>query len=102
MRTRRVRKSAEQWSELVEQFDCSDDSMECFCQQQDLALSTFQRWRSTIHRSKTLGSSDTASEFTRVTTPPASMRTSPASMPPTITVQFGTAVTLTIQTAESA
>lgn len=27
MRTRRARKSIEQWSELVDQFDCSDDSM---------------------------------------------------------------------------
>ena len=37
MRTRRARKSIEQWSELVEQFDCGSDSMELFCQQQDLA-----------------------------------------------------------------
>ena len=57
MRTRRARKSFEQWSELVEQFDCSNDSMERFCEQQDLALSTFQRWRSTIHKSKALGTS---------------------------------------------
>ena len=59
MRTRRARKSFEKWSELVEQFDCSNDSMERFCQQQDLAMSTFQRWRSTIRRSKTLGTSET-------------------------------------------
>jgi len=102
MRTRRARKSVEQWSELVEQFDSSDDSMERFCQRQDLAISTFQRWRSTIHRSKALGSSDTPSEFTRVTAPPASKPISPTSMLPTITVRVGTAITLTIQTAESA
>ena len=38
MRTRRARKSFEQWSELIEQFDCSNDSMERFCQHQDLAV----------------------------------------------------------------
>jgi len=54
MRSRRARKSVEQWSKLVDQFDSSTDSMEQFCQQQDLAMSTFQRWRSTLELSKDL------------------------------------------------
>ena len=86
MRTRRARKSFEQWSELVEQFDCSNDSMERFCQHQDLAVSTFQRWRSAIRQSKMLGTIETASQFTQVMTPPAKKPTSPASIPPAMTV----------------
>ena len=101
VRTRRARKSIEQWSELVEQFDCGSDSMERFCQQQDLAMSTFQRWRSTIRRSKTLGTGETPSGFTRVMPPPAIKPTPLASIPPAITVQVGTSITLTIHTTES-
>ena len=101
MWTRRARKSIEQWSELVEQFDCSNDSMERFCQQQDLSVSTFQRWRSTIHQSKTLGTIETASEFTRVMTPPPKKPTSLAKIPPAMTVQVGTSITLTIHSTES-
>ena len=101
MRTRRARKSIEQWSELVEQFDCGNDPMERFCQQQDLAMSTFQRWRSTIHRSKVLRTSETPSEFTRVVTSPATKPTPLTSIPPAITVQVGTSITLTIRATES-
>ena len=101
MRTRRARKSFEKWSELVEQFDCSNDSMERFCEQQDLALSTFQRWRSTIHKSKALGTSETPSGFTQVMPPPVIKPTPLASIPPAITVQVGTSITLTIHTKES-
>ena len=75
--------------------------MELFCQQQDLAMSTFQRWRSTIHRSKALGTSETPSGFTRVMPPPAIKPTPLASIPPAITVQVGTSITLTIHTTES-
>ena len=97
MATRRSRKSVEQWSELVDQFDSSGDSMEQFCQQQNLAMSTFQRWRSTIHRSKELGRAEAVSGFTRVRNP------SVISPPPpsAVTLQIGTLITLTIHTAES-
>ena len=100
MRTRRARKTVEQWSELVERFDCSNDSMEQFCEQQDLAMSTFQRWRSTIHRSKALRTSETPSEFTRVVTSPATKPTPLTSIPLAVTVQVGTSITLTIHTTE--
>ena len=100
MRTRRARKTVEQWSELVERFDCSNDSMEQFCEQQDLAMSTFQRWRSTIHRSKVLRTSESPSEFTRAVTSRATKPASVVSIPPAITVQVGTSITLTIHTTE--
>ena len=89
--------SIEQWTELVDQFERSDDSMEQFCQQQDLAMSTFQRWRSTINRSKDLSKREVTSGFTRVQTSPAI----PASTPSTVTLQIGTSITVTISTAES-
>ena len=100
MRTRRARKTVEHWSELVERFDCSNDSMEQFCEQQDLAMSTFQRWRSTIHRSKVLRTSESPSEFTRAVTSPSTTPSSVVSIPPAITVQIGTSITLTIHTTE--
>ena len=100
MPTRRARKSVEQWSELVDRFDSSSDSIEQFCQQQNLALSTFQRWRSTIHRSKGLGSAEAVSGFTRVTIPSVIPPATP-SVPATVKLQIGTSITVTIHTAES-
>ena len=97
MQTRRVRKSAEQWSELVDQFDSSEDSMESFCQRQNVAMSTFQRWRSMIRRSKNLDTHDPDPAFTRVTGAAAPR----ATIPTVVTLQIGGLITVTIQTEES-
>ena len=96
MRSRRARKSVEQWSKLVDQFDSSTDTMEQFCQQQDLAMSTFQRWRSTLHRSKDLSSDKQVTSFTQVTNP----TTTPSTAPSVVTLKVGTLITVTIHSAE--
>ena len=96
MQSRRARKSLEQWTELVDQFDSSDHSMDQFCQQEHLAISTFQRWRSMIHKSREFGKNDTPSGFTCVNAP-ATPTTGSAS----VTVQIGSSITLTIHTPES-
>ena len=97
MQSRRARKSAEQWNELVDQFDSSGDSMEGFCEQQNLAKSTFQRWRSIIRRSKILDPREPGSAFTQVTSAAAPRATTPT----VVTLQIGGLITVTIQTAES-
>ena len=43
---RRLRRSAEQWQELVEQFDASELSAQEFCNRHDLGLSTLGGVRS--------------------------------------------------------
>ena len=96
MRSRRARKSVEQWSKLVDQFDSSTDTMEQFCQQQDLAMSTFQRWRSTLHRSKDLSVDEKASSFTQVLAPTTTHSTEPS----VVTLKIGALITVTIHSAE--
>ena len=44
MQSRRARKSYEQWAELAAD-DTSGFTMEAFCLHKNLAMSTFQRWR---------------------------------------------------------
>ena len=44
-RGRRVRRSREQWRELLERFAHSGQSREQFCQEQGLTLSSFAHWR---------------------------------------------------------
>ena len=97
MQSRRARKSVEQWSKLVDLFDNSTDSMEQFCQQQDLAMSTFQHWRSTLHRSKDLSGDKQVSSFTQVTSPTTTQSTAPS----VVTLKVGTSITLTIHSTES-
>lgn len=42
---RRVRRSREQWRELLERFEQSGQSRERFCREQGLTLSSFAHWR---------------------------------------------------------
>lgn len=42
---RRVRRSREQWRELLERFEHSGQSREEFCRAQGLTLSSFAHWR---------------------------------------------------------
>jgi transposase-like protein len=44
-RPRRIRRSKDQWRELFARFEQSGQTIEQFCAQQGLALSTFSRWR---------------------------------------------------------
>ena len=44
-RRRWVRRSTDEWRELLGQFECSGQTQEQFCAAHDLALSTFSRWR---------------------------------------------------------
>jgi len=41
----RVRRSEQEWSEVFTRFEQSEQTIEQFCAQQGLALSTFNRWR---------------------------------------------------------
>jgi hypothetical protein len=43
--TRRPRRDKKQWTEISKRFDSSGLSTREFCQREDLALSSFQRWR---------------------------------------------------------
>lgn len=41
----RIRRSKDEWRELFAHFEQNDQTIEQFCAQQGLALSTFNRWR---------------------------------------------------------
>jgi len=42
---RRPRRDKKQWTEIFKRFDSSGLSTRDFCRQEDLALSSFRRWR---------------------------------------------------------
>jgi hypothetical protein len=44
-RAKRIRRSPDEWQALINQFDRSRLSRKAFCQQQSLAISTFDLWR---------------------------------------------------------
>ncbi len=44
-RRSRIRRSREQWRELLERFGRSGQSREQFCRERSLTLSSFDRWR---------------------------------------------------------
>lgn len=49
-RSRRKRRSEAEWTEVFRRFESSGLSSREFCRRQDLALSSFQRWRSRLGR----------------------------------------------------
>ena len=44
-KSRRPRRDKQQWTEIFKRFDSSGLSTREFCRREDLALSSFQRWR---------------------------------------------------------
>ena len=55
---RQIRRSQEQWRELLDRFERSGQTQEQFCAAHDLGLSTFSRWRKRLRRRSPMGSSD--------------------------------------------
>ena len=50
MPNRAARQSAEQWSEIITEFQGSSLSVEAFCRRKGFAISTFNRWRNRFSR----------------------------------------------------
>ena len=48
----RIRRSAEQWRELLNRFEHSGQTREQFCTEQGLALSSFTRWRGKLRQQR--------------------------------------------------
>ena len=44
-RSHRTRRTASQWTEILRRFESSGLDSRAFCRREDLALSSFQRWR---------------------------------------------------------
>jgi len=53
VRQSRVRRSAFQWQEIIQQYERSGQTQETFCHARSLALSTFCRWRQRLSRVST-------------------------------------------------
>jgi len=45
MAHRRPRQSTEQWESIIDDFHRSDQGVNAYCQEHDLALATFHKWR---------------------------------------------------------
>ena len=71
-RRSRIRRSREQWRELLERFAHSGQSREDFCRQHGLTLSSFAHWRREFGKTATGGRAVTASPLFFEVTPQAS------------------------------
>jgi hypothetical protein len=49
-RKRRKRRAEAEWTEILRRFSSSGVTARTFCRREDLALSSFQRWRRRIDR----------------------------------------------------
>ena len=96
MSRRRPRKSAKQWERLIEQQVDSGMSIAEFCQQRDVAFSTFSKW----HRKFKTRAVTTHSAFKPVKTPEPIVAKQPDTEISVVSVQVGTDVLLTIRSGE--
>lgn len=96
MSTRRPRKTAKQWEKLIEQQGTSGLSIAEFCQQRDVALSTFNKW----YRKFKLRSTPEKSAFKQVKTPEPAEAKRPAPPLSIISLQVGSDILLTIRSGE--
>jgi len=96
MRKMRPRLSKEQWASIIEQQIQSELSIELFCQERDIGLASFAKWKRRLSSTnKPSTSSHQASEFkqVRLAEPTEQLATS------TITLTLSTGMTLTITNA---
>lgn len=98
MRTHRPRQSAAQWASIIDQFNRSDLTVEAFCEQRNIAKSTFCKWK---HKFRTQPNSSS----TAIATVPAFKEVQPikqktdeesASLTSVVTLKLGAGVILTI------
>ena len=95
MKQRRARQSAEEWARLITRFENSGLSAAEFCQQEDLSLATFRRWRSRSATQPPEIAVATSSDF--ISVKPAATELRQSSPVSSIQLQIGPSITLTIR-----
>ena len=95
MKQRRARQSADEWARLITRFEKSGLSPVEFCQQEDLSLATFRRWRSRSTTRSPQKSATASSDFIAVK--PAATESLQPSPVSSIQLQIGPSITLTIR-----
>jgi len=91
MINRRPRKTPEQWKSIVSDFEASGQHIDQFCQLNDIAPVTLQKWRRRFSES---GSKKTKPAFTQIA-PPESIAASDSSE--SIRLEIGSSIRLTIE-----
>ena len=91
-----VRRSAEQWRTLMQQFSTSGLTRDRFCKDQGIALSTFDYWRRKLKQQDVPGHQVDTPMFVELSSAPAS---APASDSPPwdVELQLGDAVILRLR-----
>ncbi len=95
MKQRRARQSADEWARLITRFETSGLSAAEFCQQEDLSLATFRRWRSRSASQPVDKASTASSDF--ITVKPAATESRQSSPVSSIQLQIGPSIILTIR-----
>lgn len=101
MKKMRPRKNRDQWAAVIKQQSQSGLSVEAFCEQQDIGLASFAKWRKRLRdaASKPLHKKSSKSGFepVQLIEPTEPERQAPTS----VSVSIGANITLTIQTTGS-
>lgn len=98
MSTNRPRKNAEQWSKIIEQFNQGDVSVKTFCDQNDVALSSFHKWQRRLR----LQDGDFSPAFKQViTTEPKHQASRSVTTSTVVTLSISDNMVLTIQAGDA-
>ena len=99
----RIRRSAEQWQSLLEQYERSGLSQAAFCQQEGLAIATFSKWLARSRHSElnpTKPAASTPAPFVEVQRSPAEQAPlAPPDSPVMIRLDLGAGIVLEVSRA---
>lgn len=92
MGKRNPRRSVAEWNDIVTDFHQSGLSIQAYCNQNQLALATFSKWKRRIAQSELVPTTDKAPAFVPL------VRADPVSPPinSSINLQIGPSITLSI------
>ena len=95
------RRNKDQWAALIEQQSNSGKTIKAFCQDNDIALASFGKWKHKLSNKRALHSNDSKYDgFTPVQVVDSKDQCSPAKPSTTVTLTLGSNITVTIQSSE--
>ena len=98
MRRMRQRRSQQQWAEIVEQQSVSEQSIEAFCEANDIGLASFGKWKRRILNGDLPSQGSTPGAFKPMQLVAATESGVAATPDTTITLSLGPHITLKIET----
>lgn len=97
MKTRHPRRTPSQWARIIEQQAQSGQTIRAFCEQNDIALASFGKWKQRLTRESTGDTNKPVEPAFQPVVIGSSGDNHPASDATRVTLTLGSHITLTIQ-----